>query len=1120
MKIKPVTGNSITVNPPMKTISSQAGFAALSKACAFAEEIISKYGNQIDDYTSTGAFVFLKAFQENKQHRKSLRDDFLIALKLMISRQLIVLGKIPAVGEGRLLIESYDRRISEIMLRLKGQERLLWAQLIRADKLIKNEEQLTSFIHSSEIQRGTHSETLAFVGIAELIHQAENASAALEPARSFHVHDYDFSSEPVFVFNKQRTELTVSDDADVGLPAVSNIDIENAHYTSGDSLIYKTDNTEAKISENSVSETTYTAEKESSEQSVESENIISKTTQEQFTLENTLNAHTEQARYHDGDSLIFKSKNSESNVSGSTEHTENITNASTVNQGQTVVENVLDVHTEQARYKDGDSLIFKSEDSESNVSESTEYTENITNASTVNQGQTVVENVLDVHTENARYQDGDSLIFKSENSESNVSESTEYTENITSTSTASQEQTVVENVLDVHTENARYNDGDSLIFKSKNSESNVSESTEYTENITNISTVNQGQTVVENVLDVHTENARYQDGDSLIFKSEKSESNVSESTEYSENITNTSTANQEQTAVENVLDVHTENARYHDGDSLILKSENNEVNTFGLTENSVQSAAHETAAALPVNASDRPAAAPLSDESMQLSMNTFMSAGAQYFSKLFHKNSGRSFYLNSLFKETLSGLQKNSDHSMILRAAFMLNHPENAEEKNREIILNAAETVFRKQVDISQLPELIRTRLSDTERTTLLYSTAKELSRQSGITDSRSVLTFLYEDRLLRLINSHGSMPIHDVELSFYPSANELKLYYHHTSFQRMSEEIESILRFSADSAALQGRIGSGNAVLQSRIDRENAALQSRQNSENAALQNRIYAKNISTVLQNTQEIFDRQTPTKVLPDYIINNFSLVKAVNAPRFGSRRFGYSGYPLHNAAEMDTVVLRRERALRRAASAEKAGSAYRAADVLYRHNKMTGGIALISERYPQTGADTFLNAEGGSGGSNLSLRSAAETYGEDAAAYSGTAAALSLREQPRSIQAPSPANTAQKPSVPNTQELVNRFGNLIDGADYTGASMDVTAQSDNKAVAKGLRELSARLNKAESQALSNAEQLKTLQKKQIELENSSLKSRDIRQLSDDVINRLRKQLRLDRSRYTNQ
>ena len=833
-----------------------------------------------------------------------------------------------------------------------------------------------------------------------------------------------------------------------------------------------------------------------------------------------LDVHTEQARYKDGDSLIFKSEDSESNVSESTEYTENITNASTVNQGQTVVENVLDVHTENARYQDGDSLIFKSESSESNVSGSTEYTENITNTSTVNREQTVVENVLDVHTENARYNDGDSLIFKSKNSESNVSESTEHTENITNASTASQEQTVVENVLDVHTEQTRYQDGDSLIFKSKNSESNVSESTEYTENITNISTVNQGQTVVENVLDVHTENARYQDGDSLIFKSEKSESNVSESTEYSENITNTSTANQEQTAVENVLDVHTENARYHDGDSLILKSENNEVNTFGLTENSVQSAAHETAAALPVNASDRPAAAPLSDESMQLSMNTFMSAGAQYFSKLFHKNSGRSFYLNSLFKETLSGLQKNSDHSMILRAAFMLNHPENAEEKNREIILNAAETVFRKQVDISQLPELIRTRLSDTERTTLLYSTAKELSRQSGITDSRSVLTFLYEDRLLRLINSHGSMPIHDVELSFYPSANELKLYYHHTSFQRMSEEIESILSFSADSAALQGRIGSGNAVLQSRIDRENAALQSRQNSENAALQNRIYAKNISTVLQNTQEIFDRQTPTKVLPDYIINNFSLVKAVNAPRFGSRRFGYSGYPLHNAAEMDTVVLRRERALRRAASAEKAGSAYRAADVLYRHNKMTGGIALISERYPQTGADTFLNAEGGSGGSNLSLRSAAETYGEDAAAYSGTAAALSLREQPRSIQAPSPANTAQKPSVPNTQELVNRFGNLIDGADYTGASMDVTAQSDNKAVAKGLRELSARLNKAESQALSNAEQLKTLQKKQIELENSSLKSRDIRQLSDDVINRLRKQLRLDRSRYTNQ
>ena len=140
--------------------------------------------------------------------------------------------------------------------------------------------------------------------------------------------------------------------------------------------------------------------------------------------------------------------------------------------------------------------------------------------------------MLDVHTENARYQDGDSLIFKSESSESNVSGSTEYTENITNTSTVNREQTVVENVLDVHTENARYNDGDSLIFKSKNSESNVSESTEHTENITNASTASQEQTVVENVLDVHTEQTRYQDGDSLIFKSKNSESNVSESKYY------------------------------------------------------------------------------------------------------------------------------------------------------------------------------------------------------------------------------------------------------------------------------------------------------------------------------------------------------------------------------------------------------------------------------------------------------------------------------------------------------------------------------------------------------------------------------------------------------------
>ena len=551
----------------------------------------------------------------------------------------------------------------------------------------------------------------------------------------------------------------------------------------------------------------------------------------------------------------------------------------------------------------------------------------------------------------------------------------------------------------------------------------------------------------------------------------------------------------------------------------------------------MQSAARETAAASPIEASDRTAPDHLPGESMQLSMNTFMSEGAQYFSKLFHKNSGRTFYLNSLFRETLSELQRNSEHSMILRAASMLNHPENAEEKNREMILNAAETVFRKQVSISQLPELIRTRLSDTERTALLYSVAKELSRQSGGADRRSVLTFFYEDRLLRMINAYGSTPIRDAEPSFYPSANELKLFYHHTSSQRMSEEIERILKFSADKAAPQSGRGRGNAAPQSS---QSSVYANNISMTSQSTQSPVYAKSISLTsqstqnaqitqntqstqnaqnTQNTQNIYDIKTYSD-LPDYIINNFSLVKAVNAQSYGGRWFGFSGYPLHKAAQPDTVVLRRERALRQAAPAENAGAAYSVPDVLFRHSGMTGGIALISERLPQTGTGTLSASEGDFGASNLAVQSAEEINNESSSVYSGTAAALSLREQPRDIRTAPSANTASKPSVPNTQELINRFGNLIDGADYSGVSMNVTAQSGDKAVAKGLRELSARLNKVESQALSNAEQLKTLQKKQNELENSSLKSHDIRRLSDDVINRLRKQLRLDRSRYTDQ
>lgn len=269
----------------------------------------------------------------------------------------------------------------------------------------------------------------------------------------------------------------------------------------------------------------------------------------------------------------------------------------------------------------------------------------------------------------------------------------------------------------------------------------------------------------------------------------------------------------------------------------------------------------------------------------------------------------------------------------------------------------------------------------------------------------------------------------------------------------------------------------------------------------------------------NTPDISERQNGIyNVLPDYIINNFSLVKAENSPRYGGRQFGYSGYPLHKAAALDTVVLRRERALRGEAFTEGDKTPYQMPEVFFRHNEITGGIALISERLPQAGADSSFTLESDSGAVSLTTQGSGQTGGEYPAAYSGTAAALSLREQQKPAQSSPTAARHVKPNAPTQEELVSRFGNLIEGADHRGVSMSVTAQGGDKAVAKSLRELSARLNKAESKMQSNAEQLKELEKKQSELENSSLKSRDIRHLSDDVINRLRKQLRLDRSRYT--
>ena len=65
---------------------------------------------------------------------------------------------------------------------------------------------------------------------------------------------------------------------------------------------------------------------------------------------------------------------------------------------------------------------------------------------------------------------------------------------------------------------------------------------------------------------------------------------------------------------------------------------------------------------------------------------------------------------------------------------------------------------------------------------------------------------------------------------------------------------------------------------------------------------------------------------------------------------------------------------------------------------------------------------------------------------------------------------------------------------------------------------LTEITVKLKKTEEQAVRNTDTLEEIRKKQTELEHSSLRREDIKALSDEVISRLRLQLRMESSRYS--
>ena len=473
---------------------------------------------------------------------------------------------------------------------------------------------------------------------------------------------------------------------------------------------------------------------------------------------------------------------------------------------------------------------------------------------------------------------------------------------------------------------------------------------------------------------------------------------------------------------------------------------------------------------------------------VHLQMNSFLSAGSQYFSGLAARSRGRDRMVISLFRETLSGLQKNTEKSILHRTVSLLNDPGLADSRELRVIENAAQMIFRQKIDAEELPEIIRNVLTDTEKTGLLTYALRQLRENDrSELDTR---TAAYEERFLRLIRANGTDILKSSSFISYPGAEEILKYYYHSPAEKIQNELRQFISLSP----------AGNSYINS-------------------------VRNIAAAYHSGQFYRNiiQQHPEKTLLTDQLNVYQNERMIFSPRpAAGENYGYSGYPLNTPGKPVSILFVRKKpsdapkanAIDRIIS-EKPADNFMFTERVFRNFEASGQNTESSTASAAQGmgmAPAPASAPGTAVSSAPELRTAELT-----ADYSGTSASLSLLERPVPHQAEQ--SNVPMQAVPSADALIRQYGNLIEEAGTADMSVDYSVRGDRSGdLTKSLRELSARLDRAERQTADNTGMLKEMKRKQSEIENSSLRSSDVKKLSDDVINRIRSQLRLDRSRYS--
>ena len=126
--------------------------------------------------------------------------------------------------------------------------------------------------------------------------------------------------------------------------------------------------------------------------------------------------------------------------------------------------------------------------------------------------------------------------------------------------------------------------------------------------------------------------------------------------------------------------------------------------------------------------------------------------------------------------------------------------------------------------------------------------------------------------------------------------------------------------------------------------------------------------------------------------------------------------------------------------------------------------------------------------------------------DGSAY----AQLNYREPLPSMDYAQGASVAATPEEPDMDELVKRFGNLIEGAD-AGLTPSFNVGK------RGIGEAMAVIEETAEKVAVNSKLIEDIRERQEKIESDSLKSSDIDSLSEEMIKRLRTRIRYDKSRF---